>query len=171
MNDLTQRLTPTQRLNILELLHGAATDVASVLGLPQELVRSNLFEVTENERVGLISELIFNMNREEELTFSLPAGCGSTGRCFESGQPNIAIFSEDWSQDRIEEPEFRKLPPNLRWIISVPVVDSERALLPKWVLNVDGLQLRKSEYELRVALGQIFGWTQMVSLVIGNSER
>ena len=154
----------------MKLLHGAATDVASVLALPQDLVRSNLFEMTDNERVRIISSLTFNMNRGEELTISLPVGCGSTGRCFESGQPNIAIFSEGWSEDRMEEPEFRKLPPNLSWIISVPVVANERALRPNWVLNVDGLQTKKEIYELRIALGQIFGWSQMVSLVIGNSE-
>ncbi len=72
MNDFTQRLTTTQRQNIMKLLHGAATDVASVLALPQDLVRSNLFEMTDNERVRIISSLTFNMNRGEELTISLP---------------------------------------------------------------------------------------------------
>ena len=170
MNDLIQRLTTTQRQNIVKLLHGATTDVSEVLGLPQDLVRSSLFEMTDDKRVRIISALTFNMNQEEELTISMPGGCGSTGRCFESGQPHIAIFSEGWSEDDLEEPEFLKMHPNLRWIISVPVVAKERALLPKWVLNVDGLQTRKEEYELRIALGQIFGWSQMVSSVIGNFE-
>ena len=169
MNELTKSLTSTQKQNILKLLQGATVDVAQVLGLPQDLVRSSLFERAEKERSRIISALTFNMDREEELTISLPAGCGTTGRCFEAGQPNIAIFSADWSEDHIEEPECRKMHPNLRWIISVPVVATEVALRPKWVLNVDGLQIRKEEYELRIALGQVFGWSQMVSLVIGNS--
>jgi len=170
MKDLTQRLTTTQRQNIMKLLEGASTDVARVLELPQDLVRSNLFEKSDNDRVCIIRALTFNMNREEELTISLPVGIGSTGRCFETGQPNIAIFSEDWGKDNMEEPEFRKMHPDLRWVISVPVSATERDLRPKWVLNVDGLQTRKEDYELRGALGQIFGWSQMVSLVIGKSE-
>ena len=169
MNELTKSLTNTQKQNILKLLQGATVDVAQVLGLHPDLVRSSLFERAEKERSSIISALTFNVNREEELTISLPAGCGTTGRCFEAGQPNIAIFNADWSEDHIEEPEFRKMHPNLRWIISVPVVANEGALRPKWVLNVDGLQIRKEEYELRIALGQVFGWSQMVTLVIGNS--
>ena len=170
MKDLTKRLTATQRQYILTLLQGATTDVAGVLELPQDLVRSNLFEMSDNDRVRIIRALTFNMNRAEELTISLPVGIGSTGRCFESGQPNIAVFREDWGQDNIEEPEFRKMHPDLRWVISVPVSATERALRPKWVLNVDGLLTRKDEYDLRGALGQIFGWSQMISLVIGKSE-
>ncbi len=154
----------------MKLLQGATTDVARVLGLPQDLVRSNLFEMSDNDRVRIIRALTFNMNREEELTMSVPVGFGSTGRCFESGQPCIAVFPEDRGNDNVEEPKFRKVHPDLRWVISVPVLASERALRPKWVVNVDGLQTRKNEYELWGALGQVFGWSQMVSLVIGKSE-
>ena len=170
MMDLTQSLTTTQKQNILKLLQGATTDAAGVLGLPQELVRSNLFEKSDSGRVGIIRALTYNMNREEELTISTPVDFGSTGRCFQSGQPNIAVFRDGWSMDHIGGPEFRKLHPDLRWIISVPVLAKERALLPQWVLNVDGLETKKDEYELRGALRQVFGWSQLVSRVIGNSE-
>ena len=54
MKDLTQRLTTMQRQNIMKLLQGAATDVARVLGLPQDLVRSNLFEMSDNDQVRII---------------------------------------------------------------------------------------------------------------------
>ena len=104
MNELTKSLTNTQKQNILKLLQGATVDVAQVLGLHPDLVRSSLFERTEKERSSIISASTFNVNREEELTISLPVGCGTTGRCFEAGQPNIAIFSADWSEDHIEEP-------------------------------------------------------------------
>ncbi len=74
MNELTKNLTNTQKQNILKLLQGATVDVAQVLGLPQDLVRSSLFERAEKDRSRIISALTFNMDREEELTISLPAG-------------------------------------------------------------------------------------------------
>lgn len=162
---LVDRLNDAQKQNILKALGGAAKDVADALHIPFNLVRSNLFGVENNDQMRMLQGLTFNMDRKEELTISMPVGYGSTGRCFQSGKPNIAVFREGWGNDVIEDEEHRKVHPDLQWIISIPILAGSEEVRPLWVLNVDGLRERQGEEELRNALSRLFIWSQAISLI------
>ncbi len=163
---LANRLNDAQKQDIITILHGAAKDVAEELNIPITFIRSNLFGTDRQGRMRMMRELTFNMNREEELTISMPIGYGSTGRCFQSGKSNIAIFREGWGENVIAGQEIGKVHPDLQWIISVPISPGGDKEQPIWVLNVDGLKERRGEEELRKALGRLFFWSQMIYLII-----
>lgn len=163
--DLAKGLTHSQKQHILRALEGAAGDVADLLNVPLDLVRSNLFGVDDQNRMRMLPELVFQMNREEELTISMPAGYGSSGRCFQSGKPNIAILREGWGADVIEDAELRKVHPDLQWIISAPIFAGDDGLRPVWVLNVDGLQEKRGEDALQKTLTRLPYWSQAISLI------
>ena len=168
---LVDRLTLDQKRDLLTALRGATHDVAEDLNISMSLVRANLFGVNKNGQMKMLRNLTFNMNREEELSVSIPVGYGSTGRSFQSGKANIAIFREDWGKDVIEDEELRKVHPDLRWIISVPVLGTGSGAGPIWVLNVDGLKEGREEKELLKALGFLFNWSYMVSLIISTNQK
>jgi hypothetical protein len=165
---LIDRLTTEQKQDILNVLSGAAKDVADTLGISIELVRSNLFGVASDRMMRMLKDLTFNMNREEELTISMPVGYGSTGRCLKTKKPNIAIFREGWGENVIDGDELSKVHPDLQWIISVPVPPGGDTP-PIWVLNVDGLKERFGEEKLRDALHPLFFWSQMIYLIVKES--
>lgn len=165
---LLNELERSKKDEILIALRGAATDVADALNLPVQLIRSNVFGLDENNRMRMVREITFQMDREEELTVSMPVGYGSTGRCFQSGRANIAVFRGGWGKDVIEDQELRKVHPDLQWIISVPVLTGRDELRPIAVLNVDGLQKRLGEDQLRIALARMFHWSQAISLIIAR---
>jgi len=163
---LIDRLTTEQKQDILVNLSGAAKDVADTLGISIELVRSNLFGVGSDGKMRMLKDLTFNMNREEELTISMPVGYGSTGRCLKTKKPNIAIFREGWGENVIGGEELSKVHPDLQWIISMPVPPWGDKTPPIWVLNVDGLKERCGEEQLREALRPLFSWSQMIYLIV-----
>lgn len=167
---IANQLSDEQKQDILAVLRGAAQDVADELHIPLNLIRSNVFGVDNKRRMRMLRELTFNMNREEELSISMPAGYGSTGRCFKSGKPNIAILREGWGENIIEGEELCKVHPELQWIISVPIPPGGDKEQPIWVLNVDGLSERRGEGELRRALGRLFSWSQLIYLIIGKGN-
>lgn len=166
--DLAGRLTSAQRTDLKKVLEGAAQDVAQHLDLPFGLVRANLFGA-EDGKLKIVDGLYHNMDSVSELTIELRPGLGSTGRSFESGRPNIAVFREDWGHDRVPEGELRKVHPRLRWILSVPVLAPGDGLKPVWVLNVDGLEKRPPQERLNSALGRLFNWSQAVSLILSQT--
>lgn len=165
--NLVNRLNDSEKQDIRVILSKAAQDVAEALNLDRNLVRSNLF-ATENNRMRIIRELTYNMNRKEELTISMPVGIGSTGRCFKSGKSNIAIFRnrKGWGKNTIEDQELRKVHPDLKWIISVPIFVGGEEVRPILVLNVDGLEKRRSKGELENASKRLFRWREVVTLLL-----
>ncbi len=172
-NDTTsiiRLLNGEQKQDIISILRGAAKDVSDTLGISIELVRSNLFGVDSDGKMRILEDLTFNMNRGEELSISMPVGYGSTGRCFKTRKPNIAIFREGWGENVIEGEELSKVHPDLQWIISVPVPPGNDKKPPIWVLNVDGLKERYGEEKLRKALPPLFYWSQMIYLIFKRSE-
>lgn len=165
---LVDELKDLQKQYVLRAVCGAAEDVADVLEIPHNFVRSNLFGVDSDNRMRMIREFTYNMNRDPELTITMPVGYGSTGRCFQSGKPNIAVFREGWGEDTIDDEELRKVHPDLQWIISVPVLVGGGKVRPIWVLNVDGLRERMGESDLKRALSHLFSWSQIISLIIAR---
>ena len=162
---LAAQLSDAKRADIRALLRAAAEDVAGALDTPSELVRANLFGL-DADRLRIIPELTYNMDNPEELTVSVPVGYGSTGRAFQSGRPNVALFRTDWGPDTLENDEQRKLHRDLQWIISIPVKPSRPDAKPVWILNIDGLQRKPDQRELETALQGLVHYSQMIYIIL-----
>lgn len=167
--NLVNKLGNHDRQTLLTALKGAAEDVAEVLGINPEHVRANLFGSDSSNRMRMLAGLTYQMNRDEELTISMPVGYGSTGRCFQRGKPNIAIFRGGWGENAIEDEELRKVHPDLQWIISVPVLSGGEERRPIWVLNVDGIMEKREKDDLQAALKNLFNWSQMITFILAKS--
>jgi hypothetical protein len=163
---LANQLNKEQKDGVCKILKEVVLEVAKVLNLSSNLVRSNLFGKDEHNSLRMIRDLTFQMDRFAELTISMPVGYGSTGRCFSTCQSNIAVLANDWGKDVIEDEELKKVHPDLKWIISIPVLGGNEMTKPIWVLNVDGLQERKHPDELRSALSQMFKYSKLISLIL-----
>lgn len=167
--NLVNKLDNHDKQTLLATLKEAAEDVADVLKINPEYVRANLFGVDGKNRMKMLAGLTHQMKRGEELTISMPVGYGSTGRCFQSGKPNIAIFRGGWGKDVIEDKELRKAHPELQWIISVPVLSGGEERRTIWVLNVDGIIERREKDDLQAALKKLFVWSQMITLILAKA--
>jgi len=164
-------LAANQKQDIKTVLRKAAEEVADVLKIAPKLLRANLFAPDEHEHMRIVPGLSHNMHSVDELSISIPVGYGSTGRCFRSGKPNIAVFREDWGAARLADEELRKLDPNLRWIISVPVSGATDEAQPICVMNIDGLTELRDETELESALSHLYSWSYMISKILSQSEQ
>jgi hypothetical protein len=167
---LANQLAPVQKAQIRDSLRLAVYDAAEALEIDAKLLRSNLFGKDEQNNMRMILDFTFNMNWREEYTISMPVGYGSTGRCFTNGEPNIAILSEDWGKDSIEDEQLKKIHPDLRWIISMPVYIGDDKSHPFWVMNVDGLKVGLNESRLDVSLKQLFNWSKIISVIASKYE-
>lgn len=171
--DLAKRLPDEKKQEIRKILRGAALNLARKLSLPEELVRANIFGVDEHHMMRMISEFTHNMNRPQELTVTIPVGYGSTGIAFKSEKPHIAVFTKDWGKSVIEDGELKKVHPDLRWIISVPVllVTEGDETKPVWTLNVDGLSEKKTREELDDHWPDLLFYSSLISLIISDTLR
>lgn len=171
--DLAKQLPDEKKQEIRKILRGAALDLARKLSLPEELVRANIFGVDEHHMMRMIKEFTHNMNRPQELGVTIPVGYGSTGIAFKSEKPNIAVFKKDWGASIIEGDELKKVHPDLRWIISVPVllVTEEDETKPVWTLNVDGLYEKKTKEELDSHWPDLLFYSSLISLIISDTLR
>lgn len=167
--DLVNKFGNKERQDILRILRGASEDIAEILNIPLNNIRANLFGKDEQNRMRMLAGLTFQMDRTEELSISMPVGYGSTGRCFQSGKPNIAIFRGGWGKDVIEDEELRKVDPDIQWIISIPVLSGDEKIRPIWVINIDCLNERRERNELQEGLKRLFVWSQMLTLIIGKT--
>jgi hypothetical protein len=153
----------------LELaLRGAATDVASVVQMPSTKVRANLFALKPGgNKLCMVKDLWHNMNDPKEHTIEVEIGRGSTGLAWDSRDLNKAVWKEGWGDsDLRNEKELRKVNPELRWILSVPIFGSEGPET-KLVLNVDGLSRTPSDAALSKALTHLPRFGQGISRRLG----
>lgn len=149
-------LSPQQRLILDLALKGAVDDVANTVGMPADLVRSNLFaRLPETNRLRMVKDGYFHMNGSGECTIEMDIGRGASGRAFENGQVVRAVWKDGWGPNDIgEDEQLMKLNPALRWILSVPVFDTH-SLDSVLVLSVDGLHQTPSTTRLADALGHL----------------
>lgn len=166
--DLGYQLKEEQKRRIREMLMAAAKEVAKRFNLSSDLVRSNLFGRDRHDRLRMITDLSYQMNHPSELTIEIPVGYGSTGRCFKTCQPNIAVKEDDWGKDVIEDAELRKVHPDLKWIISVPVLGRAKPAQPIWVMNVDGLVEMRHSDDLRKVSLHMLKYSEAISLILGH---
>jgi hypothetical protein len=158
-------LTDEQRRQVQIAVATAVADVAETLHMPAGKVRGNIFAPDGTGQLRILTEFAYHISDPTEMTISMPIGYGSTGRAFQSREPNIAILKRNWGHDILADAEMRKLHPSLSWIISVPIFGGSGHPDPVWILNVDGLA-RVSEDELETALGELLPWGSMISLIL-----
>lgn len=159
---LAAHMTPRQLEDLRRAIEGMVLEVAGELNLPMDCIRANVFGV-EDGRLKMIEELTYNMNRPQELTVTMEVGQGSNGRAFQSGRANFATFKQDWGDDVLPGSEMAKLHPDLRWVVSVPLVlrPGER---PIWVVNVDGLKEERTAEQLSEAFKRMVYYAQFFAL-------
>jgi hypothetical protein len=165
---IAMKLSESKKRVILGALAGAAESVAESLNVPHEHVRANIFALDQDGRLRIVPGLIHNMDRLEELSISMQAGEGSTGRAFASKKPNYAIFRQGWGENVIEGEELAKVHPELQWIISVPIFGEGNE--PVWVFNVDGLRERREPDQLRSVIGELVKWVGTVTVIAAKQE-
>lgn len=164
--ELIELLSPEEKRNILEVMDAARNAVSQQLDLDVGHVRSNVFALGAGNTLAMVKELTLNMERQEELTITMPVGYGSTGKCFARREPGIAVFKEGWGEFAIADPELRKAHPDLQWIISIPIflrIRNEK--VPIWILNIDGLIDRRSEGQLSGAIPAILPFAQLLAIL------
>jgi hypothetical protein len=165
---IASQLDQTQRETIDLAMSGAVNDVANVVGMPAALVRSNLFaRIPGTDELGMVKELWFHMDRPQEWTVKMDIGQGSTGIAWQTGDANRVIWDGGWGESEIgDDTELRKIHPELRWILTVPIFGS-RGPGTKLILNVDGLQRTPDPDHLAAALGHLPRFGQGISRVLG----
>lgn len=167
--NLFDNLNINTRQNLKAILQNAVSDVSSKLEISSLLVRSNIFILGGDNILRIAEDLYYNMLKQDELTISMPPGYGSTGRCFSTSRPNIAILSEDWGGNIIEDNELRKAHPDLRWIFSIPIIIGQ-GLNPIGILNVDGLEESRSEDEIKETLSDLLRWSGLIATTLLYKE-
>lgn len=169
--ELATRLPQDAKDIIRQALKGAASDTAQKLSLPENLVRANIFGVDNHKTMRIIPGFTYNMNRPEELTVAIPVGYGSTGISFAQENPHVAVFRKDWGKSVIADHELKKVHPELRWIISIPVVLTAESGETEavWTLNVDGLTEQKTEKQLECAVPDLLRYSGLISYIINTS--
>jgi hypothetical protein len=164
---IEQSLSPDQRADIHSILQKVVLDTAKKLKLSTARVRANVFGLDEHNHLHIVDDFTYNMTgRPEELTIEMPVGEGSSGRAFQSGKPNIALLKDDWAENVLADDELAKVHPELRWIISMPVKDAQRAV---WVLNVDGLDDGPTVDQLREVVQMLYRPAHLMFTQIADS--
>jgi hypothetical protein len=165
---LAESLTPIQRECVTLALNGAVTDVANVVGMPADLVRANLFSQVPNAKhLCMVKDLWCHMDRASERKIRIAIGRGSTGIAWRSGDANRVIWNDGWGESDIgNNAELRKVHPDLRWILSVPIFGTTSPAT-QLTLNIDGLQTTPSEDRLATALGHLPRFGQGIARAIG----
>jgi hypothetical protein len=161
-------LSPSQRETLSLGLRGAVTDVASVVGMDAQLVRSNMFSlIPGTNRLAMVKDATCHMERPEELTIQMDFGKGSTGRAFANGEVVRSIWKEGWGASDIgEDDQMAKVHPDLRWILSVPILPSDDPK-PVLVLSVDGLRKTPSLERLATALSHLPRFGEGITRTLG----
>lgn len=151
-----------------ELLEAAAEEVANQQQLEQSQVRAALL-LPEGESLRMIHSLTWHIDDPEELEIRIGLGQGSSGRAFQTGQPNVAIYHDAQADSSLPEQERRRVDASLKWIISTPILGRNNKAVVA-VLNVDGLAERTEE-DLVESAGSLVYWAQLAGLILGESPK
>jgi hypothetical protein len=162
-------MTIEDRSLIGRIVAQAATEVAQLLEAPPMKVRSNLFGLDGDGKLAMATPVAHNMTRGQETELRLEVGLGSTGLAFSTGQVNIAVLKAgSWGDAEIPTAELAKIDPDLRWIISWPVLSGAPST-PMFVLNVDGLYGPPDVQKLETAAVRMATYAQMIAVAVARS--
>jgi hypothetical protein len=148
-----------------ELLKAAANEVASQQQLTQSQVRAALL-LPEGQSLRMTRSLTWNIDDPNELEIRIGPGQGSSGRAFQTGKSNVAIYHDAHADSSLPEQERVRVDRNLKWIISTPILSGGDTAVG--VLNVDGLT-GKTEEDLVKSAGSLAYWAQLAGLILGLS--
>jgi hypothetical protein len=129
------------RAAVRAVLLAARDDVARFLGSPKDRCRANVVAENRLGRLQINKDLMVNMEEVAEWEISMKPGKGCSGAAWCAEQPRVGIHPFD-DDDGLEPDQQRFVDPDLRWIVSVPIVVDGR---PKWVVNIDGEDGRTRE--------------------------
>jgi hypothetical protein len=154
--------------NIRTWLSESAGGVAKLLDVPARNVRASIYvHDATRDQLRIVPTLTHHIDGDsDEMTLAIPVGVGAAGRCFQAQMMTVAKLEEDWGKYTIPASEFRKVDPNLRWIIALPVLPKQKTVM---VFNVDGLQDSPSLEQLDVAARTLFGWATLIHRETGAS--
>jgi len=147
-----------------------------VLGV--ELVRSNIFTLSNDDKLSILDSFHLNMEgpmvAKDELTISIPSGCLSSGRAYKYFRPVLSIKKDGkWpyaSDADIKESdlqnEVQKAHPELAWIMSMPIPYRVKPFkLVCGVLNLDGLRETLTKERLEVILADLSTAAALVAVL------
>jgi len=165
---LARGLADDVRVQVEKGLWGAVRDVAVITGVEEHLVRANLFaRIPETDELGMVKDLWCRMDGKAEHTIRIGIGRGGTGTAWANGDPNFAIWKDGWGASDIpDDKELKKVHPELRWILSVPVMGTSPPV-PRLTLNVDGLRETPSEARLQKALLCLPRFAFSIAVILG----
>ena len=155
---------------VVDLLLGATGFVANKLKMLRHKVRATVFMRADAtaRHLKIVPGLHVNMNsangtNPKELTVAIPVDQGAlsspgAGEAFDLRKPVRSLYREDWRADLARD----MVHPELRWILSVPLLRSANEAFG--VMNLDGLEFDRSVGELDalltgelIAIGQAVG--------------
>lgn len=161
-------LTAEQKEIVGSMLQSMVAGLAQDLQIDPSKVRANIFGIGDDGRLHIVPDLTRNMTPGSELSVSMAIGSGSTGRCFFTRAPIIAVrqaTGDGWGADILPASEMDKLHQDLSWIVSVPVVVGDADAMPVWVLNADGLVTVQKD-RLDTIAPTLLYWAEALSLIL-----
>ena len=155
-------LYSTERTSVVNYLDVTTQLVSQHLHIAHKYLRANVFCLEEDAVLRIPSGLHFNMDDPKELSISIPVGQGCTGTAFSDRKPAIAIFEEDWGRHTLPGSELSRVHPDLKWIISMPIMPLDNSCEILGILNVDCLKIAQTREEL--------GHLELLKLVSGAAQ-
>lgn len=152
----------------LQALSFAREEVASLLRMDESLVRSNFFS-SADDHLLMVPGMTQNLDRPEERSLRLSIGQGCTGLAFKERKPVLGVRDPntgDWGEYQLAHPDMAALDPELRWIVSVPVLTDDKRVLG--VLNVDGLGEERTADQLTEVVARAVAWGFALRAIIGS---
>lgn len=113
-------------------------EAASILNQNVDHVRINLFAPIGG-KLRIVPGASDNMTFAPELDISIEPDHGATGAAFVSGGASLVVKQgNSWTGNHLPGDELKKVCPDLRWVLSLPVRSKSRGIVVG-VINVDGL--------------------------------
>ncbi len=113
----------------------------------------------------MVKNLWHHMDSPAERTIRMEIGRGSTGNAWARQRANLVVWKDGWGEDDIgNDEELKKVDPNLRWIISVPIFAGKE---PALVLNIDGLEETPNRRLLTEGLCAMLRFGEGISCALG----
>ncbi|HEX8688692.1 MAG TPA: hypothetical protein VF729_00450 [Solirubrobacterales bacterium] len=130
------------RAAVRAVLSAARDEVARILGSDRARCRGNIVAENRLRRLQISRDLMVNMDGVGEWQISMRPGRGSAGVAWSTRQPHVAIHPFEGT-DGLEPDQARLVDPEVRWIISVPILAEDGK--PTWIVNIDGKDARGRE--------------------------
>lgn len=163
-DEVAARFSQSAELFLRRVLKAAVADVAEEQDLPPAVVRGNIFGLDRTDgRLRIVDGLTVNMERDAERRISMSPGEGSTGVCFVTGRPHIAVYTDVVKDSTISSLKERaRADPDLCWIISTPIRCRHGETL--WVLNVDGRIEPRTAEKLSQSVALLIYWAEYIAV-------